>query len=58
MSDTEHSEVMAVEVRLTDLHSATHKALQESAERNGRTIHEEAAHIIRTHPTDDEDQRV
>ena len=27
----------------------THEALTESAERNGRTIHEEAEHIIKTH---------
>jgi hypothetical protein len=34
---------------LPTLSPDTHEALSESARRNGRTIHEEAEHIIRTH---------
>jgi plasmid stability protein len=52
MGDIEHSG--AVEVRLMDLQSGTHEALEESAERNGRSVHEEAEHIIRTHLAENE----
>ncbi len=37
------------EVHLTILVSSTRKALAESARRKGRTIHEEAEHIIKSH---------
>jgi hypothetical protein len=34
---------------VTHLSPETHEALSDSAHRNGRTLHEEAEHIIKTH---------
>jgi len=55
MGDTEHSGAPLEGVRLALLHQETQDALVRSARRNGRTMHEEAEHIIRTHLAENED---
>ncbi len=49
MSSSSNSQYVGEELPVQYLSSETSEALTESARRNGRTIHEEAEHIIKTH---------
>jgi len=49
MSSSSHSQSIGEELPVPYLSSETSEALTESARRNGRNIHEEAEHIIKTH---------
>lgn len=49
MSDLETPAKAHEEVPLPGLSTDTREALIESARRSGRTVHEEAEHIIKTH---------
>jgi len=49
MSRSSNSQYVGEELPVQYLSSETSEALTESARRNGRTIHEEAEHIIKTH---------
>jgi hypothetical protein len=49
MSSSSHSQSIGEELPLPYLSPETSEALTESARRNGRTVHEEAEHIIKTH---------
>lgn len=57
MSDIEHSGAPVEAVRLNHLQVETREALEQSARRNGRTMHEEAEHIIRTHLVENGDDQ-
>jgi hypothetical protein len=46
MSSSSHSQSIGEELPVPYLSSETSEALTESARRNGRTVHEEAEHII------------
>jgi hypothetical protein len=49
MSGLEDPQKAHEDLPLPDLSADVREALFESAQRNGRSIHEEAEHIIRTH---------
>jgi hypothetical protein len=49
MSSSSNSQSIGEELPVQYLSSETSESLAESARRNGRTIHEEAEHIIKTH---------
>jgi hypothetical protein len=49
MSSSAHSQSIGEELPIPYLSPETSEALTESARRNGRTVHEEAEHIITTH---------
>jgi hypothetical protein len=49
MSDLINLQSGSEHLPLPHLSVQTHEALSESARRNGRTVHEEAEHIIKTH---------
>jgi hypothetical protein len=49
MSDLINLQSGSEYLALPHLSVQTHEALSESARRNGRTVHEEAEHIIKTH---------
>lgn len=49
MSDLEAPQQAHEDVPLPGLSTDTREALFESAQRNGRTVHEEAEHIIKSH---------
>lgn len=49
MSDLEAPQEAHEELLLPDLSADVRQALSESARFNGRTVHEEAEHIIKTH---------
>jgi len=49
MGDLINMQSGSVQLLLPQLSVQTHEALTESARRNGRTVHEEAEHIIKTH---------
>lgn len=49
MSDLEASHKSHEDLSLPDLSAEVREALSQSAHRNGRTVHEEAEHIIKTH---------
>jgi hypothetical protein len=49
VSSSSNSQYVGEELPVQYLSSETSEALTESARRNGRTIHEEAEHIIKTH---------
>jgi len=55
MSDLKEAQTASEELPLPGLSSDTREALFESARRNGRTVHEEAEHIIKTHLADSVD---
>lgn len=49
MSSSSSSQSIGEELPIPYLSPETSEALTESARRNGRTVHEEAEHIIKTH---------
>lgn len=49
MSSSSNSQSIGEELPIPYLSPETSEALAESARRNGRTVHEEAEHIIKTH---------
>jgi hypothetical protein len=49
MSDFFNQQAGFQHLPLQHLSPEIHEALSESARRNGRTVHEEAEHIIKTH---------
>ena len=49
MSSSSNSQSIGEELPIPGLSSETREALTESARRKGRTVHEEAEHVIKTH---------
>ena len=57
MSSSSDSQSIGQDLPIPCLSPETSEALTESARRNGRTVHEEAEHIIKTHlAASDEDE--
>lgn len=49
MSDFTSPQPGSEDLHIAELSPETHEALAESGRDNGRTVHEEAEHIIKTH---------